>query len=803
MRRNIALKATLLAVFFTAFQSCTTTESSSELAVTSEPLEPQAPGPVTPAERLAALEKATDQHNAPADDLKDIHAILVAQDFEAQGDQAAATKAWFEALTLADGAFGRKALDGWIKSYVAQLGKKTDRTVLARLLLAETSGGSISPFMRRKNLTDDKAVAALLPSLVGDYLIADSEAEEASGLTAAPPSTQGIPSDDPLLTATAAKNCAAKKLDAKAWQQWLKTLPSGVDAYWNALIQQCSGKAATALQGFHSVATKLDKARVTQALALESLGRAAALERSLSRKKDAAETYRDIIELWDSPGATPKAMGLTETVFALRRIDETLWAARYRALEGDYENGKIFAQKALDLVANVHSQKTALNNETREKLADYRAEGYHVLAYRIALEKREFESALSLNLLALQSPHLSREWIDRLTWFAGMYDYLGGNFASAKKRWEALLAQTQDDAVRAMLTFWLAKVYDRMDRKDESRFYLNALAENFPLSYYTTVAPRVAGLKGAKDWRAIFGDVHDLRRKLRDDSFSNPNVDRLRQIPEQRRLINRAEVLAAAGLNDFLQAASDDLAKAWPTEVISESNSGAFLYLTRLHLAAGDYAKAIALTTKLAKTIPSFWKKHPEQLLVYFPQPFGETYRRNALESGIDQEVLLAISRQESGFNAAIRSSANAIGVMQLIPPTGEQYARQLGITDFEPIESFLKRPEGNIRLGAHYLRFLNLHFKGFPPAIYGGYNAGEYAMDTWLDRRGHSDPLVFVELTPFGETKDYIRNVWRNLMVYRFLDGKDVTSPVAPGDLSLRQPKLERPGPGEHPLRQ
>jgi soluble lytic murein transglycosylase-like protein len=81
--------------------------------------------------------------------------------------------------------------------------------------------------------------------------------------------------------------------------------------------------------------------------------------------------------------------------------------------------------------------------------------------------------------------------------------------------------------------------------------------------------------------------------------------------------------------------------------------------------------------------------------------------------------------------------------------------------------------------MGSRYLKRLSLEYKGFPPAVYGAYNAGEPAVDIWLKRRAHSDPLTFVELVPFGETKSYIRNVWRNVMVYSFL-GAGHGSPIA-----------------------
>ena len=76
-----------------------------------------------------------------------------------------------------------------------------------------------------------------------------------------------------------------------------------------------------------------------------------------------------------------------------------------------------------------------------------------------------------------------------------------------------------------------------------------------------------------------------------------------------------------------------------------------------------------------------------------------------------------------------------------------------------------------NIALGSRYLKQLLLRYKGFKPAIYGAYNAGEYAVDSWLLRRKHDDVLSWIEMVPFDETKEYIKNVWRNEIIYEKLE--------------------------------
>jgi soluble lytic murein transglycosylase len=53
---------------------------------------------------------------------------------------------------------------------------------------------------------------------------------------------------------------------------------------------------------------------------------------------------------------------------------------------------------------------------------------------------------------------------------------------------------------------------------------------------------------------------------------------------------------------------------------------------------------------------------------------------------------------------------------------------------------------------------------------VFAAYNAGIQTVENWVSRRLFEDQLVFIELIPYQETRDYVKGVWRNEMVYRFL---------------------------------
>lgn len=135
-----------------------------------------------------------------------------------------------------------------------------------------------------------------------------------------------------------------------------------------------------------------------------------------------------------------------------------------------------------------------------------------------------------------------------------------------------------------------------------------------------------------------------------------------------------------------------------------------------------------------------------------------------------ESPFVLAITRQESGFDPSVRSHANARGMMQLIPPTARAVARRLSLSY---TDAKLYEPEYNMTLGAYHLGELVDRFGGSYIMAAAGYNAGPGRPSQWIndcgDPRGASaDPLSFIECTPFTETRNYMMRVMENMQVYR-----------------------------------
>ena len=774
MRFKLLLSITVSSAWL-LLPGCNTTDAPNDDNLETEEAATRAASNVkdkSPDSDLKALEFVTGSHAALNHAVQDVHAILVAQERQTQGDSNSTVKAWYDAMTQSRGAFGKMAFEGWVRAYAEQLGKVVDPTVMARLLIAESKSGAVSPYMTDAALTTDVALKPQLRALVSKWL--KTETVSPPSQKGEMPSQPGIPSSDPLLIKTAAGYCLSSK--DSTWTQWRDTLAPTIQQYWLALTTHiCGRNVAAAIQTYKVAYATLGKKLATQSLAVEAAGRCATLQRANGHRIEAADTYSDLVALWDNPGVTPASLGLDSPVaMSLRRIDETLWASRYRALIGDLENAKIFAQLGLSLAKDTRAHRRQLKKGQRDQLASLTVDAYHTLASRILVEQRQFASAVSLTILALKTPDLSMEWRDRLAWAAGVYEYLDGNFASAQKHWQKVLANSPDESQRIAASFWIARCLEKQGRKTEAELAITALMTQSPLSYYSTIAAEEAKLATKADWQKVIGDLDGLAPVLAERK--DFHLQSLRASPELGRLLARAEILVAARLQRMARLAVSELEAEMTNKLQFKESLSSFVYLSRLQYRAGAYLAAIGTTSRLAKNNPEFWHQWPEQLLIFFPQPYADLYTQNAASNELPRSLLLGISRQESGFTPDIRSHANAVGLMQLIHPTARKYAIELGLSA-EHLDEQLKDPAVNIRIGTHYLKQLNSNYKGFSPAVYGGYNAGEFAMDAWLKRRSHSDSLLFVELVPFGETREYIKNVWRNVAVYDRLSG--ITPPL------------------------
>ena len=135
----------------------------------------------------------------------------------------------------------------------------------------------------------------------------------------------------------------------------------------------------------------------------------------------------------------------------------------------------------------------------------------------------------------------------------------------------------------------------------------------------------------------------------------------------------------------------------------------------------------------------------------------------------IDEALVWAVSRQESGFNPRAKSRAKAAGLMQLMPATASFIAKDRGYRGRKRHELF--EPAVNLRLGQTYLHHLldEPSIEKSLVRLLAAYNGGPGNLRKWLRKVDHqNDPFLLVESMPARETRNYVKNVISNLGIYR-----------------------------------
>jgi soluble lytic murein transglycosylase len=156
-----------------------------------------------------------------------------------------------------------------------------------------------------------------------------------------------------------------------------------------------------------------------------------------------------------------------------------------------------------------------------------------------------------------------------------------------------------------------------------------------------------------------------------------------------------------------------------------------------------------------------------DDLRIRYPLPWRDDFDRYASSAGIADSWAYGVARSESLFMRDIRSSAGAVGVMQLMPATGRETAREIKM----PYSGLVTLTDStsNIRLGTHYLGKMYARFDDNRVLATAAYNAGPHRVDNWLPSSGSLDARIWIANIPFNETRDYVRRVLTDEAIFHW----------------------------------
>jgi soluble lytic murein transglycosylase len=152
-----------------------------------------------------------------------------------------------------------------------------------------------------------------------------------------------------------------------------------------------------------------------------------------------------------------------------------------------------------------------------------------------------------------------------------------------------------------------------------------------------------------------------------------------------------------------------------------------------------------------------------------FPRAYWAEVQGAAAKNGVDPLLLLSLMRRESRFVATARSRTGALGLFQIMPYT----AREILPAAQEASEgdALLGAP-ASADLAARLVKRIMVRLGDAPAPVVAAYNAGEDRVEAWWRAADGLAEDLFVDSIPYGETRQYVREVLANYATYKRLYG-------------------------------
>jgi soluble lytic murein transglycosylase len=303
------------------------------------------------------------------------------------------------------------------------------------------------------------------------------------------------------------------------------------------------------------------------------------------------------------------------------------------------------------------------------------------------------------------------------------------------------IAEGNDNPITlARRAYWMGRAAETLKLPQQARAHYREAAR-YPTAYYGQIAHAKAGLG-----ELVLTPFPSLSSEQRAKAT-------------QGDVVRAAELLYAVDARDIVWAMMADLG----------DKSGDIGVLTVLAELTAKYkdARGMLLLGKLALA-RGYALDHAA-----FPTIGVPDYK--PLGPPVEPSIVYSIVRQESWFNPKTISTAKALGLMQVTPPTGRHIAKKFKIA-FDQ-KRLLNDMAYNVQMGSAEIGDVIQDYRGSFIMAFAAYNAGRGRVKEWVGRFGDPrdpkvDPIDWVERIPFSETRNYVQRLMENLQVYRIRFG-------------------------------
>lgn len=352
--------------------------------------------------------------------------------------------------------------------------------------------------------------------------------------------------------------------------------------------------------------------------------------------------------------------------------------------------------------------------------------------------------------------------------------YGGGRFREAIEFADGLGTHTgeQDLYSRGRVGYFRARSQEQLSLTNEAKSGYADVMRRHPMGYYSLLAFNRLRLLDATMANTLLEELRVGRGEA--EGYIRVDPPEVRQSP----FFVRGTELLRAGLYDLAEGEFRKL-----REDYANHDEVGWLLSSILHRAGAFHLSHHVPGDRVGLNLDYPTEASIERWEIAYPHPFDDLVFAFAEERGLDPWMVYAIMREESGFQPAIESWANARGLLQLMIGTARDMAALTGRGSVSERDLF--DPAINIELGTMYMRKLSDLFDGHPSLVIGGYNGGQGNIRSWLRARGTMPFDLWVEEIPYEQTRNYVKRVTMTYWVYRWLYADGDPWVTLPFDLS------------------
>jgi len=392
------------------------------------------------------------------------------------------------------------------------------------------------------------------------------------------------------------------------------------------------------------------------------------------------------------------------------------------------------------------------------------------LAGWVAMQAGDFASSVT-DFASFEERHPTSKKRDEARWFRAYAQLRQNNFIEARATLASLLTEFPRSALVPQARYWAARC-GQQARYEKSQ--AAGSSTSLGIDGGATVPP--GGV--AQEYRDVIatapGSFYALlaQERLRELGLEPPPTFVTDGVKSLEAAAAPAELKLALELSK-----AGLLRDAWEetvTQIARVGNAADALRFGHGLQSLGEFGGAHALAARFLWGAV-YTQKNPEAVALMYPRAYRDSVERLSRERGLDPFLAWAIMRRESAFKPEVFSSADARGLMQLIPPTARAIAAALKIEAPEPDE--LYSPESNIVFGTWYLSALMERFR-HPSLCAAAYNAGPTPVVRWALQRAGLQLDMWVEEIPYKETRGYVKQVTADYFIYRALYGDKAAPP-------------------------